>query len=130
MRELLLNEEVLALCDDPWGRQATLCTAPACKHASVLYRGATSVWNKSLAAGGVAVGLVNTGTFGNVGAAFGDFNLSFTAEAVGLAGCGARGFTARDLFRRQDLGVFRVGFWREVDESSMLLLRLACAPTS
>ena len=60
----------------------------------------------------------------------GDFNLSFTAEAVGLAGCGARGFTARDLFRRQDLGVFRVGFWREVDESSMLLLRLACAPAS
>ena len=47
-----------------------------------------------------------------------------TARAVGL-GCDS--FAARDLFKGVDLGVQRGGFWREVDESSMLLLRLACA---
>ena len=32
----------------------------------------------------MAVGLLNTGNFGNVGPTFGDFNISFTAAAVGL----------------------------------------------
>ena len=53
--------------------------------------------------------------------------MSFTPEAVGLNSCGTAGFTARDLFRGKDLGTFHTGFWKEVDESSMLLLKLACA---
>lgn len=100
--------------------QATL----AKKGNGVLYTGATTVWNKTLAGGDVAVGLLNTGDFGNVGTAFGDFNVSFTADLVGLAGCSS--FTAIDVFKGENLGEFPGAFWREVDESSMLLLRLRC----
>lgn len=124
-KAILLNREVLALSDDSLGRQATLCDWEGCSHGSVIYKGGTSIWNKTLADGSVAVGMVNLGNFGNQGKAFGDFNISFKPEAVGLAGCDA--FTARDLFKGTDLGTFHGAFWREVDESSMLLLRIACA---
>ena len=84
MKAILLNKDVLAISDDPLGRQATQCIAAECLHGGVLYDGSTSVWNKTLADGSVAIGLVNVGNFGNVGKAFGDFNISFTAAAVGL----------------------------------------------
>eukprot|EP00035_Acanthoeca_spectabilis_P032338 m.18351 g.18351 ORF g.18351 m.18351 type:complete len:516 (+) comp5306_c0_seq1:193-1740(+) len=123
MRSILLNTEVLAVSDDPLGRQATECTSSNCHTASVLYEGATSIWNKTLHDGTVAIGLVNTGNFGNIGTAFGDFNISFTAAAVGLP-CDT--FEVRDLFQRKDLGTYSGGFWAEVDESSMRLLKLSC----
>jgi len=127
MKAILLNKEVLAVSDDTLGRQATLCTNKECSNGGVLYQGGTSVWNKTLVDGSVAVGLVNTGNFGNVGKAYGDFNISFTAAAVGLQGCRNSGaFTVRDLFRGKDLGTYIGGFWQEVDESSMLLLKLVC----
>ena len=66
----------------------------------------------------------NSGNFGNVGKTFGDFNCSFTASAIGL---NCEKFTARDLFRGTDLGTYSGGFWKEVDESSMLLLKLECS---
>ena len=124
---------LLEVADDSLGLQAELTTRNA-SHGSVLYTGGTSVWNKTLSDGSVAVAMLNTGDFGNIGTAFGDFNISFTAEAVGLRGC--RRFTARDLFKGEDLlngessSVFVGGLWREVDESSMLLLRLRCAPAA
>jgi alpha-galactosidase len=84
MKAILLNEGALAISDDPLGRQATECVHAGCKHGGVLYGGATSIWNKTLADGSVAVGLLNTGNFGDVGPTFGDFNISFTPHAVGL----------------------------------------------
>ena len=127
MKKILLNREALAISDDPLGRQATLCTHTGCSGGGVLYHGGTSVWNKTMANGTVAIGLVNVGNFGNVGTSFGDFNVSFTAEAVGIDHCGASGFSVYDVFKAKDLGVHRTGFWSEVDESSMLLLTLRCA---
>ena len=100
MKRILLNKEVLEVADDSLGLQAELATRNA-SHGSVLYTGGTSVWNKTLSDGSVAVAMLNTGDFGNIGTAFGDFNISFTAEAVGLRGC--RRFTARDLFKGEDL---------------------------
>jgi hypothetical protein len=126
MKAILVNVEVLAISDDELGRQATLCTDKECRQTSVLYHGGTSVWNKTLADCSVAVGLVNLGNFGNQGKAFGDFNVSFTARAIGLP-CTSQSFAVRDLFKGTDLGVFHHGFWREVDESSMLLLKVTCA---
>jgi hypothetical protein len=108
-----------------------MCTDKDCLHGGVLYGGSTSVWNKTLADGSAAIGLVNVGNFGNVGKTFGDFNVSFTASAVGLS-CpgGIDSFTARDVFKGEDLGTFHGGFWREVDESSMLLLKIACSSST
>lgn len=87
-------------------------------------KGATSIWNKTLADGSVAVGLLNTGNFGNVGTAFGDFNVSFTADAVGL---NCNHFEATNVFTKKTLGRYSGGFWAEVDESSILLLKLKCS---
>lgn len=215
MKDILLNEEVLAVADDALGLQATQCVS-GCSQNGVLYGGATSVWSKKLADGSVAVALLNTGNFGNQGAAFGDFNITFAAAAVGLpcgapppppcgayshttdayqepvptdnircdpsmsvdqlkaaccaddscasfsagrggqggclkgcsaktewvngtgndgytktGGCGAApsgggAFEVRDLFKRKDLGTWHGSFWAEVDESSLMMLRLSC----
>jgi hypothetical protein len=122
-KAVLLNKDVLELADDPLALQATLCV-DGCHTGGVLYNGATSVWNKTLADGSVAVALLNTGDFGNVGPTFGDFNISFTATAVGLT-CAS--FQARDLFKQVDLGTFSNVFWKEVDESTITLLRIRCA---
>lgn len=124
MKSILLNKEVLAISDDALGRQATQCVHADCLHGNVLYGGGTSVWNKTLHDGSVAVGMLNVGNFGNVGKAFGNFNVSFSAEAVGL---NCQAFMVRDLFKGQNIGTsHHGGFWREVDESSMLLLKIAC----
>lgn len=72
----------------------------------------------------MAVGLLNTGNFGNVGTAFGDFNVSFTADAVGL---NCNHFEATNVFTKKPLGRYSGGFWAEVDESSILLLKLKCS---
>ena len=58
-----------------------------------------------------------------VGKAFGDFNCSFTSKAIGLS---CESFTVTDLFKGTEFGVHSDGFWREVDESSMLLLKVTC----
>jgi len=219
-KAILLNKEVLSLADDTLGLQATQCKSPWCSNAPVLYGGRITVWNKTLADGSVAVALLNTGNFGGKGNPFGDFNTTFTAQAVGLncgrpvppapspttyqhtknafqeavppsnikcdanasleqmtarcsaddkcasfsfsagaGGClkpcsldtkwvnstgidgyikaGACGsplegpsFRARDLFKHKDLGTFKSVFWQEVDESSIVLLRLTCLETS
>ena len=79
------------------------------------------------------MGLLNTGNFGSIGnpAMFGDFNISFTAAAVGLhckEGAAEQGghFTATNVFTHEVLGTYTRGFWAEVDESSLLLLKLTC----
>ena len=69
------------------------------------------MWNKTLADGDVAVALLNTGNFGAAGNGFGNFNATFSAEAVGLS---CNSFSARDLFRKQDLGSFQGGLWKIV----------------
>jgi hypothetical protein len=70
MKAILLNKGALAISDDPLGRQATQCVHTDCKRGGVLYGGATSIWNKTLADGSVAVGMLNTGNFGDVGTTF------------------------------------------------------------
>lgn len=219
-KAILLNKEVLEIADDELGLHATQCL-DGCSHKGVLYGGATSVWNKTLSDGSVAVAMMNTGNFGYIGTAFGDYNISFTAKAVGLVcgdapaptptpapsgfthtdnaflepvpadnilcddtlsvdelkarceatsdcasfagkvghggclkrcsentrwvngtgndgwhrdnACGSSAdktrFEVRDLFRGKDLGAFTGSFWREVDESSLMLLRVRCADT-
>jgi len=116
MKSILLNREVLAIADDPLGRQAT-----GRKKADLLYAGSTTVWNKTLADGSAAVALLNTGDFANKGAAF---NISFNASEVGLS-CSR--FSARDLFKHQNLGVFDGAYWQIVEETSMVMLKVVCA---
>ena len=122
MKEILLNKDVLAVADDALGRQATQCKSAGCKSGGILYGGTTSIWNKTLADGSVAVGLVNTGNFGNQGKAFGDFNTSFTFDAVGL---GCESAEVKDLWSGSS-ATESGGVWREVDESSMVMLVLTC----
>ena len=65
MKAILLNKAVLAVSDDKLGRQATQCVHPDCLSGGVLYGGSTSVWNKTLADGSVAVGMVRPAARGH-----------------------------------------------------------------
>jgi len=100
---LLTNDEVLAVDQDPLGRQA----------GRVRRDGPAEAWAKPMADGSVAVGLFNRDDAEprEVGVAWGD---------LGLAGpC-----TVRDLWRQRDLGTFDRGFAARVLVHGVVLVRV------
>lgn len=99
---LLTNDEVLALDQDPLGRQA----APA------FTKGDIQVWIKELADGNKGVGIFNLGTE----------SMSFTLD---LAGAGLpRKAAARDLWRQKDLGRFQDRLQIRVPAHGVVLLKI------
>jgi alpha-galactosidase len=81
-RDILTNREVIAVDQDPLGREATRLFA----------KDGVEVWTKPLRGGGVAVGLFNRSEAGATG--------SFTWAQVGGA---ARPASVRDLWRHADV---------------------------
>ncbi len=103
---LLTNDEVLDVNQDPLGRQA----------ARVAQDGSHEIWMKEMEDGSRAVGLFNRG----------DFESNVTARWSDLGLTGRQ--TARDLWRQKDLGVFEGEFTAPVPRHGVVLLRLAPAP--
>ena len=101
-RALLSNPEVLAVDQDPGGAAAS----------RVANEGDTEVWSKPLADGSLAVGLFNRG----------DFDDTVTADWAALKLSGR--YAVRDLWRRQDLGVFQGRYAAPLPRHGTLLLRL------
>ncbi|HXI73711.1 MAG TPA: NPCBM/NEW2 domain-containing protein [Verrucomicrobiae bacterium] len=99
---LLTNEEVLALDQDPLGRQA----------ARVAKAGQTEVWSKDLEDGSKAVGLFNLGEE--------EAPATVKWPALGLAGPQ----TVRNLWRQKDLGTFNGEFQASVPRHGVVLIRL------
>jgi len=100
---LLTNDEVLAVNQDPLGRQAT----------RVARSGAGEVYAKQLETGGWAVGLFNGGPEPT--------NVAVRWSDLGLTN--AR--TVRDLWRQKDLGVFDDRFETWVNPHGVVLIRIA-----
>jgi len=98
---LLTNDEVLAIDQDPLGKQAT----------PVITGGETQVWVKELADGANAIGIFNLG----------ESPVSYTLElqALGLTGDVA----IRDLWRQKDLGLFTTLFKTKVPAHGVILLK-------
>ena len=100
---LLTNDEVLAVNQDPLGRQAT----------RVAGSGAGEVYAKELEEGGWAVGLFNRGP-------------EPTTVAVRWSDLGlTNARTVRDLWRQKDLGVFNDRFETRVNPHGVVLIRIA-----
>jgi alpha-galactosidase len=99
---LLTNDEVLALDQDPAGRQA----APKVKAGNI------QVWVKELADGGRAVGIFNLGE-----------NSEKYALDLKALGCAAKA-KVRDLWRQKDLGEFSDTFEASVPARGVVLVKL------
>jgi alpha-galactosidase len=100
---LLTNDEVLALNQDPLGKQATL----------VWRKGDIGIMAKALEDGTTAVGLFNTADEGTQ-------VLTATWSALGLKG----EYIVRDLWRQKDLGVFTESFSATVSQHGVVLISL------
>lgn len=99
---LLTNDEVLEVNQDPLGRQA----------ARVAREGATEVWAKPMEDGSLAVGLFNRGPLpARVTARWSDLKLT-----------GAH--RVRDLWRQRDLGEFSGEFSSQVPRHGVTLVRI------
>ena len=112
---LLTNNEVLAVNQDPLGKQATRV------YDGVRYQ----VWAKELVDGSLAVGIFNIGKDSPTEA----FNwtneeqkldITVGATQIGISGT----HKVRDLWRQTDIGTFNEYFGAQVPEHGVVLLRL------
>lgn len=105
---LLTNDEVLAINQDPLGKQAT----------QISNDGDKVVYAKTLEDGSFAVGLFNRGeSETTVGAKWGPWGTLPTPDA-------GETFTVRDLWRQKDLGRFQGTFETKVAPHGVVLVRL------
>jgi alpha-galactosidase len=101
-REILLNKEVIAIDQDPLGKQAT----------RVSKDGDLEVWARPLADGSEAIGLFNRGaSAAKVTARNSDLHLSGS-------------YKVRDLWAHADRGSFKDEFSAEVPSHGVVLIRL------
>jgi alpha-galactosidase len=100
---LLTNDEVLALDQDPLGRQATV----------IARQGETGIMAKDLADGSKAAGLFNTGDDGPT-------EMILKWSDLGISGP----YIVRDLWRQKDLGTFNGEFKATVPQHGVVLVGL------
>jgi alpha-galactosidase len=101
---LLTNDEVLEVNQDPLGKQATRIVKKYIPH--------FEVWAKNLEDGTKAVGIFNRSKI--------ERNLSVTWSQLGITG----DQVVRDLWRQNNLGIYNGGFSSKVPAHGVVLLRL------
>jgi alpha-galactosidase len=113
---LLTNDEVIAIDQDPLGKSARL----------VATENGVQIWLKSLEDGSYALGLFNVGDFGQTPASFfrwGDeLPKSFTLDFAKLGLTGK--YQLRDVWRQKDLGVFSGKFETNIRHHGVVMLKL------
>lgn len=104
---LLTNDEVLEVNQDPLGRQA----------GRVMEDGDGEVWAKDMEDGSKAAGLFNRGST--------EAKVRIQWSKLGIKGP----HTVRDLWRQKDLGVFKDRFESDVPSHGVVLVRIAPVKT-
>jgi alpha-galactosidase len=99
---LLDNDEVIAVDQDPLGKQA----------ARITKNGNLEVWAKDMADGSKAIGLFNRGEAAAM--------VEIQWDALGLSGK----HRVRDLWRQKDMGKFKGSFATEVPRHGVMLVRV------
>jgi alpha-galactosidase len=113
---LLTNDELIAIDQDPLGRQARL----------VSNAHGVQVWLKPLEDGSYAAGLFNTGGFGETPQSYFRWDeatpvtYEFRLSDVGLPGK----WSVRDAWRQKDLGEFEGTFKTTIPDHGVVVLRL------
>ncbi|MEI7829952.1 MAG: NPCBM/NEW2 domain-containing protein [Prolixibacteraceae bacterium] len=113
---LLTNDEVIAINQDPLGKPARL----------VADENGVQIWQKPLEDGSVAIGLFYTDDYGKTPATYfrwgneepKQFTLDF--KKLGLTGT----LKLRDLWRQKDLGEFSDSFAAEIRYHGVIMLRI------
>jgi len=105
-REILLNQEVIDVNQDPLGKQGALVNRT---------KQGFETWTRRLANGETAVVLFNAWDEGT------PMLLGFTFPSVGIS---ATNVTIRDLFLHRDLGTFSGGYSTMVDPHGVAMLRV------
>jgi alpha-galactosidase len=100
---LLTNDEVLAVNQDPLGRQAT----------RIIKDGELEIWAKDLEDGSKAIGLFNRG----------EEKTKMTAKWSDLGLTGSQ--KVRDLWRQKDIGTFNGKFQASVPRHGVVLIKLS-----
>ena len=113
---LLTNDEVIAVNQDPLGRQARQLAS----------RGETKIWVKDLEDGSKAVGLFYIATPKKDPADYFNWeNHDKTTVVLSGSDLGMEGkFKVRDLWRQRDLGIFEHRFEAEVPYHGVVLVRV------
>ena len=112
MKAVLLADEVIAVDQDPLGRQGWRV-----KHTNPKSCDAHDIWMRPLAGGDVAVALWNRGFCGTPSL--------LTVNWIDIGLPPAQPMTARNLFLRKDLGVFTGNLTGLVDIDDVLIVRLS-----
>jgi alpha-galactosidase len=102
---LLTNDEVLAVNQDPLGKQV----------ARIVQDGPVEIWAKDMEDGSKAVGLFNRGTP--------EQTITVKWSDLGLSGQQ----TVRDLWQQKDLGRFKDQFQAKVDRHNVVLVKITPA---
>ena len=101
---LLSNDEVLAVDQDPLGKQAS----------RVVKFGTFEVWSKDMEDGSKAVGLFNRG----------ETAMQATVPWLSLGWQGATKHRVRDLWRQKDMGDFADGYMTTIPRHGVVLIRV------
>lgn len=113
---LLTNDEVIAIDQDPLGKPARL----------IATENGVQIWLKTLADGSYALGLFNVGDFGQTPQSYfrwGDEKPTlFTLDFSKIERKGA--FKLRDLWRQKELGTFNGNFQTSIPHHGVVLLKL------
>ncbi|XP_062517061.1 alpha-N-acetylgalactosaminidase-like [Corticium candelabrum] len=104
-KEILLNQEVIAVNQDPLGKQGL----------RVLKSGNFEVWRRELSEKSLAVVLFYRATGGSDK----EFSVSFKTLNITAAAV-----TARDLFAHKDLGTFKESFDARVNPSGVVMVKM------
>ena len=116
MLNLLSNDEVIEINQDPLGKAARLMSD----------ENGLQIWLKPLEDGSYSVGLFNTAAFGKTPESYFNWGnekptrFTFDFQKIGLQGK----FKLRDLWRQKDLGTFNGSFQTAINHHGVVMLRL------
>ncbi|WP_097127083.1 NPCBM/NEW2 domain-containing protein [Spirosoma fluviale] len=113
---LLTNDEVIAVNQDPLGKPARL----------IRNENGVEIWLKPLDDGSYAVGLFNTGDFGKTPQSYFQWGtetpeaFTFDFASIGLKGS----YKLRDLWQQKDLGTFSETFKTSIRHHGVVMLKM------
>jgi alpha-galactosidase len=114
---LVTNDEVLAINQDPLGKQGRL----------VSNEKGNQVWVKPMEDGSIAVGIFNTGNFGNTPQSYFNWGTEKELRVVvdfSKLGLKKKRYKVRDVWRQKDLGVYKDRLAVEVPYHGVVLVRM------
>jgi len=115
---LLTNDEVIAVNQDPMGKQAV----------KVMEEDGMQVWKKELQDGSIAVGMFFTGTNSPEEAIVWTGEIKTMKIAINWQQLGINGkHQIRDLWRQKDLGIFDSAFETEVNYHGVVMVTISKA---